>query len=196
MIWFHKVLKLIFQMQPSFPRNICTENWRKLPNFTVFLEIFLYLKNNDSVEHAQKVLLIELFIYFQGKIKFSHCFWSMWLFWTFILTEFLKWNCYFSACKRKIANFFMPFLKAHVSFLSIFESIFSAIKHNSSILFLAQTLYTLVKSSPLKCKFSRFLSARVKIRQFFHVNFELTSQFLFNFCIILHCHHTKLPRKF
>ena len=35
-----------------------------------FLKTFLYLKNNNSVEHVQKVLLILLFIYFQGKIKF------------------------------------------------------------------------------------------------------------------------------
>ena len=27
-------------------------------------------KNNDSVKHVQKVLLIVLFIYFQGKINF------------------------------------------------------------------------------------------------------------------------------
>ena len=30
MIWFQKIFKLIFQKQPSCPRNICTENWRKL----------------------------------------------------------------------------------------------------------------------------------------------------------------------
>ena len=45
-------------------------NIEKLPNLTAF---FVYLKNNGSVEHVQKVLLIVLFIYFQGKIKFSHC---------------------------------------------------------------------------------------------------------------------------
>ena len=35
-----------------------------------------------------------------------------------------------------------------------------------------------------KRKFSRSLSAQVKIPQIPHVNFELTGQFLFNFCII------------
>ena len=40
---------------------------KKTTNLTAFLEICLYLKNNDSVEHVQKVLLIVLFIYFQGK---------------------------------------------------------------------------------------------------------------------------------
>ena len=72
----------------------------------------------------------------------------------------------------------MSFLKAQVSFPSNVASIFSAIKNNFPILFLAQSLYTL---------FKRRLSARVKLRQIPHVNFELKSQFLFKFCIILHC---------
>ena len=42
----------------------------------------------------------------------------------------------------------------------------------------------MVKSSPLKCKFFWFSSARVKIRQIPHANFETASQFLFEFCII------------
>ena len=62
--------------------------------------------------------------------------------------------------------------------------------------FLAQALYTLVKSSSLKFKFLRFLIARLKIHQITHVNFELTSQLLFKFCIILHSHDTELPYKF
>ena len=36
MILFHKILKIIFQKQPSCPRNICTEYWRKPPIFTAF----------------------------------------------------------------------------------------------------------------------------------------------------------------
>ena len=56
--------------------------------------------------------------------------------------------------------------------------------------FLAQTIYTFFKRSTLKWKFLRLSSARVKIRQIPHVNFEMTSQFLFKFCIILHCHDT------
>ena len=84
----------------------------------------------------------------------------------------------------------MSFLKAQLSFPSNFASLFSNIKHKSSVLFLAQTLYTLVKSIRLKCKCLRFSSAQVKICQIPYVNFELTSQFLFKFCIILHCHDT------
>ena len=41
MIWFWKILKLIFQQQLSHSRNICTQHWRKPPIFTSFLEIFL-----------------------------------------------------------------------------------------------------------------------------------------------------------
>ena len=51
-IWFHQILKIVLQTQPLCHRNICTEHWRNLPNLTAFLEIFLYLKNNDSVEHV------------------------------------------------------------------------------------------------------------------------------------------------
>ena len=96
----------------------------------------------------------------------------------------------------KFTRFLMSFLEAEISSPSNFASIFSAIKHNSSVFFLAQTLYTLVKSSPLKFKFLRFSSARVKICQIPHVNFELESQVFFKFWIILHCHHTELPCKF
>ena len=90
----------------------------------------------------------------------------------------------------------MSFLKALVSFPSNIASIFSAIKKNSPILFWAQPLYTLFKRNPLKCRFLRFLSAQVKICQISHVNFELTPQFLFKFCIILQYLDTKLPCKF
>ena len=56
--------------------------------------------------------------------------------------------------------------------------------------FLDQTIYTLLKRSSLKWQCLRLLSARVKIHQIPHVNFEMASQFLFKFCIILHCHDT------
>ena len=58
--------------------------------------------------------------------------------------------------------------------------------------FLAQTIYTFFKRSILKWKFLRLSSARVKICHIPHVNFEMTSQFLFRFCIILHCHDRSL----
>ena len=57
----------------------------------------------------------------------------------------------------------------------------------TSMYFLARTIYTLLKRSPLKWKFLILSSAQVKICQILYVNFETTSQFLFKFCVILHC---------
>ena len=48
--------------------------------------------------------------------------------------------------------------------------------------------YSKEQRSQLKSKFIRFSSAQVKNFQISHVNFEMTCQFLFKFCIILHCH--------
>ena len=53
---------------------------------------------------------------------------------------------------------------------------------------LAQTIYTLLKRSPLKWNFLRLSSGQVKICQIFYVNFETTSQFLSKFCIPLQFH--------
>ena len=50
----------------------------------------------------------------------------------------------------------MSFFKAQVSFSSDFASIFSAIKHKSSVLSLAQTLYTLVKEANYRANFLDF----------------------------------------
>ena len=54
----------------------------------------------------------------------------------------------------------------------------------------------MVKSSPLKSKILTFSSAPLKIHQITHINFELTSQFPFKFCVILRSNDTQLPRKF
>ena len=71
------------------------------------------------------------------------------------------------------------------------KSVFLQILHHSLVSWkiTPQALYTLVKSSLLKCKFLRLSSDRVKIRQIPYVNFESTSQFLFRFFIILQCQH-------
>ena len=55
--------------------------------------------------------------------------------------------------------------------------------------FLAQTLYTLVKTSSFKCKFLKLSSSRVKIRQIRYVSFEATSRFFLRVFIILQCHY-------
>ena len=104
------------------------------------------------------------------------------------------WN--FRVLWWKFSKFFMSFSKPLVSFSSNFPSHSSLKKYNSSILSLAQTWYTLAKSSPLKWKFLRLLSYPAKIRQVPYVSFKITSQFFFRFFIILQCHHTQLYCKF
>ena len=73
------------------------------------------------------------------------------------------------------------------------KSVFLQILHHSSLpwnisplhFFSSNIMYSDQKE-PIQ--FLRLLSARVKICQIPHINFETTSQFLFKFCIILHCH--------
>ena len=79
------------------------------------------------------------------------------------------------------------------------KSVFLQILHQSSVpsnitplYFFSSNIIYFGQKSQLKSKFFRFSSARVKIPQIPHVNFKMTSQFLFNFCIIPHCHDTQL----
>ena len=65
--------------------------------------------------------LIHFLLLIKGRIKVP----------IFSLPNMLWWKC---------AKFLMSFLKAHVIFPSNFASVFSSIKNNFSILFLAQTL--------------------------------------------------------
>ena len=58
--------------------------------------------------------------------------------------------------------------------------------------FLAQTIYTLLKRSPLKCKSLRLLSAQVHVSQIPYVNFETTSRFISKFCIPFQFHERLL----
>ena len=82
----------------------------------------------------------------------------------------------------------MPILKRRVDSSPNFVSFFSFMKYNSSVFFLAQTIYTLLKTSPLKWKFLRLLSARVNFCQILYANLETTSWFLCKFCIPLQFH--------
>ena len=82
----------------------------------------------------------------------------------------------------------MPILKGQVASSPIFVSFFSFIKDYSSVLFLAQTIYTLLKRSPLKWTFLRFWSARLKFCQIPYANFETTTHFLSKLCISFQLH--------
>ena len=90
--------------------------------------------------------------------------------------------------RSKFVKFLMPILKRQVDSSPNFVSLFSFVKDNSCVLFLAQTVYTLLKRSPLKWKFLRLSSAQVKICQIPYANFETTSRFLSKFCIPLQFH--------
>ena len=82
----------------------------------------------------------------------------------------------------------MSILKRQVDSSPNFVSLFSVMKDNSSVLFLTQKIYTLLKRSPLKGTFLRISSAQVKICQIPHVNFETATRFLSKFGITLQYH--------
>ena len=91
----------------------------------------------------------------------------------------------------------MLFKRAQVNFPSIFASIISTIKHNSSVLVLAQIQHTLVKSSPLRCKSLRFLSARIKICQILKsiLNWQFNSCISFESLFIVMTHNSLVNLK-
>ena len=82
----------------------------------------------------------------------------------------------------------MSILKRQVNSPSNFALLFSVMKDKLLCTVLAQTIYILLKRSPVKGKFLRLSSAQVKIFQIPLVNFETTSRFLSKFCITLQCH--------
>ena len=71
---------------------------------------------------------------------------------------------HFSLCI--FARFLVSFLKAQVNFPLNFASIFSAIRHNSSVLFLGQTLYTFVKGVNQRAIFLDFQVLESKFVKF------------------------------
>ena len=92
---------------------------------------------------------------------------------------------YFSLCK--FAKFLMSFFQA-TSLLS-FKFCINLQCHQAELpcTFFSSNITYFGQRSQLKNKLFRFLSVRVKICQVPHVNFQMTNQFLFKFCIILHC---------
>ena len=62
----------------------------------------------------------------------------------------------FSLLKLKFIKFLMSFFKQKVSFSLNFGSLFSVMRDNSSVLFLAETVHDLDKRSPSKCEISDF----------------------------------------
>ena len=90
----------------------------------------------------------------------------------------------------------MPFLKAQVSFPSNFASIFSTIKHKSSVLFFGSNNIYFGQKQPIKVQIFEIFKCSGHNLSHYSCQFWTDSQFLFNFCIILHCHDAQLPFNF
>ena len=121
-----------------------------------------------------------LFIYFQVKIKFSHCIWLICFINFFFLDlflpfYFLKWNCYFSACEN-LPNSSCHFWKHKSVFLQILHH-YSVLSNITPLYFFSPNIIYLDQKEPIKVQIVRLLGVRVKIRQITRVNFEATSPF-------------------
>ena len=81
----------------------------------------------------------------------------------------------------------MSFLEPRVSFSSNFASHFSFVRHSTSVLF-HLNLYVLWTKVTHESQISRRMTAHMKINQNPYVTFQATSQFFFNFYIILQSH--------
>ena len=102
---------------------------------------------------------------------------------------------YFSPCI--FAEFLMPFLKTQVTFPSNYASVFNVIRHNSSVLFLAQKLYSLMKGANkgvtfldfqvLESKFVKFLISVLK--------WQFNSSSNFTLLVIVMAHNSSVKFK-
>ena len=129
--------------------------------------------------------------------------------WKIIPLYFCSSNNIYFAQKEPIKIKFLRISSACVKFCQILSNSLCQFWNDESILyqfcirlqfherlivcsFLAQTIYTLLNRSPLKLKFLRLLSARVKFFQIPYANFERASRFLYKFCIPLQLHERLL----
>ena len=94
--------------------------------------------------------------------------------------------------RSKFVKFLMQFWNSKSILLQIVYPSSVSWKITPLYFFLAWTVYTLLKRSPLKWKILKLLGAQVKICQIPYVNFEATSRFLSKFCIPLHFHERQL----
>ena len=98
----------------------------------------------------------------------------------------LKWKSLgLSSAQVKICRIPFANFETRSRFLSKFLFLFQFHERLLLSTFWAQTIYTVLKESPLKWKFLRLLSAQVEICQISYVNFETASPFLSKFCIPL-----------
>ena len=106
MIWFHEILKLIFQMQPSCLWNICTEHWKNYLTWQLSWKFFIPEEQRFCRAYVKSFVYwaIHLFLR-QNKVFTLYLVDLVVLNFYFDLVPpfyFLKWNRYFSACKWKL----------------------------------------------------------------------------------------------
>ena len=94
---------------------------------------------------------------------------------------------FFECSCQNLSNFLCQFWNNKSILPRSFVSLFCFMKDYSSVL-LAQKIYTLFKRSPLKWRFLRLLTARVKFCQIPYAYFKKASRFLPKFCIPLQFH--------
>ena len=135
---------------------------------------------------ATSQLLFKFCITLQCHARIFPCTFSAQTIYTSLKRSSLKWkflrllSAQVKFCQIPYANFEMTswFLSKFCIPLQFHERLFLCT-------FLTQTIYTLLKRSPLKWQFLRLLSARVKFCQIPYANFETTSWFFSKFCIPL-----------
>ena len=102
----------------------------------------------------------------------------------------------FQVLGSSFVKLLMPILKRRVNSCPNFAFLFSFMKDYSSVLCLAQTIYSLLIRNPLKRKSLRLLSPQVKICQIPYAYFKKASRFLPKFCIPLQFHERYFLRTF
>ena len=70
-VWFHKIFKLILLKQPSWPKTVYAEHWRKLA-WPIFFGSFLILLVQQFCGALMNNCLLEYATVFPIKNKFSH----------------------------------------------------------------------------------------------------------------------------
>ena len=176
--WFHNLRQTVENPKTwNLMGYFCPKNW--IPSAkTLYTEDLSHITFNYLCKNSPNYL--------------SH-FWShksffIFHFFSWIITNFL-WKCNFSDFPRlalKFTKFLMSFLEKNVSSPSNFASLFSVMRHNSSVLFLLN-LYTLCKKVALEVQISRLSTVCMKINQIPYFIFQATSQFYLKFCITLQC---------
>ena len=73
---------------------------------------------------------------------------------------------FFPLLALKFSKFLTPFFKQKLSFSSKFGSLFSVMRDNSPVLFIAETLYAIDKKRPWKCKYSDIRLLAWKLTKF------------------------------